>query len=122
MIMTPGCLATQGSSLARQLAALASAIPGVSARWWVEPDPLRPGHDRIWLLRLDAHPPGRGAGSRLLEQACALADRLGVAIELTACPNQSGRLLDLVHWYAAHGFVLQAANDHEVALRRPPLI
>jgi hypothetical protein len=44
----------------------------------------------------------------MLKQLCGLADNLGVAVTLQAAPWDERKLEELIDWYEANGFVLDA--------------
>ena len=68
---------------------------------------LKPKNDTSVILHsLRSQRPGCGDGSRVLQQICQYADKLGVTITLTPNPGY-GSLMDkpkLADWYRKFGF------------------
>ena len=62
----------------------------------------------VELKWIEAKDGGEERGDRMLKGLCNLADNLGVALKLQAAPWDESRLDDLIDWYEANGFVLDA--------------
>lgn len=104
------------------LAQAPEVIDGAEAEWgtgyWCEEGQCQP--DEVVLKQLVAITRGQGAGSRLLSQACALADKLGVTIWAELAPAERGvaNKHRLLKFYRRFGFDLYD-DDAALALNTP---
>lgn len=78
--------------------------------------PLRMRSRVLEISHVECQPERRGTGeaSRLMEEACAAADRAGKLLILSIEPYEDGPLniLQLSSWYGKYGFVvIQQATD-----------
>jgi hypothetical protein len=75
--------------------------------------------DVVELRWIEARENGTEKGGDLmLKQLCGLADNLGVAVTLQAAPWDERKLEELIDWYEANGFVLDAPPRNQTRYQR----